>query len=79
MTYRMVALNASGEMLRLTADIDSLELVEGLTVREAYKMMETHRSGFRFDHDADNRKPIRNRIHSFRLIHSNGHVEIFTR
>lgn len=75
--YRLRAYNRNGDPLRLWADIDT-DLIENLSVSEAFQIIEAgHKSGWRSDHDREQVK--RNRIAYFRLIHPNGHAEIFTR
>jgi hypothetical protein len=76
-SYRLRARNSKGDALHIWPDIEASQLIENLTVKEAYAIMEAHRSGYRFD--GETRKPIRNRIADFELIHPMGHKEIVTR
>jgi hypothetical protein len=78
--FRLIAVNGKGQRLRLW-DAEIGELVENLTIREAYAIMDAHRSGFRDEISGGYiiRKNIRNRIHHFEIIHPNGQHEVIAR
>ena len=76
--YRIHAENAAGQALFIgEVSTDAIQWVEFATAGAALTFGESLRSGMRYDEEAG--RFLRNRVAKFRLVHPNGHSEIFTR
>ncbi|MFE4719140.1 hypothetical protein ACFRLW_22370 [Streptomyces sp. NPDC056728] len=82
MSYRVTAYNARGEMLYMVPDTDAVMDKTVATVGEAFDLMESLKSAFRWDEERyfeTGNGFIRNRVASFRIKQESGHEEFWTR